>query len=97
MVKWRSHLASTEGFRVRVLVGVLRIYDENGRATRQVTGTGWKPAEQIRKALRVRSPPLPLEMVWKRWPPMVKGKSRLGPNEAVRVRLPVGASMVFVV
>src|SRR6516164_3210926 len=24
------------------------------------------------------------------WPPMVKRKSRLGPNEAVRVRLPVG-------
>ena len=30
-------------------------------------------------------------------PPMVKRKSRLGPNEAVRVRLPVGAYMVFVV
>ena len=31
------------------------------------------------------------------WPPMVKRKSRLGPNEAVRVRLPVGAYMVSVV
>ena len=30
-------------------------------------------------------------------PPIVKGKSRFGPNEAVRVRLPVGAYMVFVV
>ena len=94
MVKRKSHLASTEGFRVRVLIGV-HIKEENGRATREETGTGWKPVE--RRALRVRLPPLPLKLVSLKQAPMVKRKSRFGPNEAFRVRVPVGEYTVFVV
>ena len=94
MVKWRSSLASTEGFRVRVLVGAY--IEENGRATRQVTGTGWKPVER-HDCLAGSIPAPSAEYGFEVIAPMVKRKSRLGPNEAVRVRLPVGACMVFVV
>ena len=42
MVKRTSCLASNEMFQVRILVGLL---EEWGRATRLVTGAGWKPVE----------------------------------------------------
>ena len=60
-------------------------------------GNRLETGRAVDDALRVRIPLLPLDLVLEMTPPMVKRKSRLGPNEAVRVRLPVGADMVFVV
>ena len=96
MVKWRSHLASTEGFRVRILIGV-HIERRKRKGYPRGDGNRSETGRAVDDALRVRIPPLPLNLFLKNLPPMVKRKSRLGPNEAVRVRLPVGACMVFVV
>ena len=48
MVKRKSSLASNEVFRVRILVGLLDVENLTiGRATRMVTGAGWKPVEYV--------------------------------------------------
>jgi hypothetical protein len=50
MVKRKSFPASNGAFQVRILVEALdwiEERDEDGRATRWATGTGWKPVEHL--------------------------------------------------
>ncbi len=54
MVKRTSSLASNEKFQVRFLVELLK--HKIGKGNRMATGSGWKPAELARQALRVRLP-----------------------------------------
>src|SRR6516164_219177 len=88
IVKRRSHIASTEGFRVRVLVGVLN--RERGERKGFPTGDGNR-LEAGRANLKSLAGSIPAPSASERFelPPIVKRKSRLGPNEAVRVRFPV--------